>query len=313
LCGCHFTSWKNTLTAAERPLLVLCGSTASGKTSLSLKLARMLPLRLISADSIQVYRGMDIGTAKPKNPDKELFALLDLVDPGQGFSAGRFASLAGQAAEMAWKVGQIPCVVGGTGLYIHALLHGLADIPSVPEKIREEVRMSSPQALGEELVSQDPESAAKTDMKNPRRVQRAVEVLRSTGRGLAAWQAAGTHGALPHGKRLMLGLNPSNEALLHSVRQRNEEALSLGWLEEAKTLAGRFSEAAIRSTGAIGYGELLDVAAGKSSMQEAKSLIETRTLQYARRQRTWFKKDKEIEWHVSPDAERIAQRIKDEL
>ena len=262
---------------------------------------------------MQVYKGMDIGTAKPRTSDKNRFALLDLVDPGQGFSAGRFAAMAASIAESAWDEGQVPCVVGGTGLYIRALLHGLADIPTVPDQVRREVSAMNVQDLSRELASLDPQSAAMTDMKNPRRVQRAVEVLRSTGKGLAAWQASGNHGGLIHNRRLLLGLNPDKEILKTAVRQRLEESVSLGWLEEAKTLANRFSEAAVRSTGAIGYGEMLDVAAGKISLTDAKSLIETRTLQYARRQRTWFKKEQEIEWYSAPDFERIALRIADEF
>jgi tRNA dimethylallyltransferase len=269
--------------------MVLAGPTASGKTGLALKLAERLPLRLISADSMQVYRGMDIGTAKPMGADRSRFALIDVADPGEGYSAGRFAREAAEACETAWKEGTVPCLVGGSGLYLRALLRGMAEVPPIPAALRAEIEAMDPGARAAELSRLDPETAAAIEMKNPRRVSRALEVLKSTGKGLLAWQKAGHAGALRYGALLGFCLERDPADLAKRVRQRNLDALERGWAAEAAALAARHGAEAMKATGAIGYAELLEMAPEK-----AMPLIETRTLQYARRQRTWFRKEPDL-------------------
>jgi tRNA dimethylallyltransferase len=287
---------KSILNAAKRQLLLIAGPTASGKTALALHLARSLPLRLISADSMQVYRGMDIGTAKPALGQRERFALIDVVDPGEAYSAGRFARDAAVACENAWSSGQVPCLCGGSGLYLRALITGMADLPAISPELRAEIGAMPPEERRSELSRLDPQTASVTDLKNPRRVSRALEVLRATGKGLSAWQRESPGKPLNAQESLGFCLSPSQETLELRIQRRNREALSGGWLDEVRHLAEKYGPEALRSTGAIGYSELLDVAAGKLSLAEAAMLIERRTLQYARRQKTWFRRERALTW-----------------
>ncbi|MES2200795.1 MAG: tRNA (adenosine(37)-N6)-dimethylallyltransferase MiaA [candidate division FCPU426 bacterium] len=297
------------MTAAERLLVVICGPTASGKSGVSFEMAAAFPLRLLSADSMQVYRGMDIGTAKPLLPQRAEVGLLDLVDPGEAFSAGRFAAEAANLAETAWLRGQTPCFVGGSGLYLDAVLHGLSEMPKIPAAVRQEVSQTPLPDLLSELRSSDPAGAEKLDQKNPRRVQRAVEVLRASGKPLSLWQAAPKTGMLRPNRILMLGMDPGRTELARAIRERNRHAMESGWIDETKRLAEVFGEEKVRSTGAIGYSELLDVLAGRQDFETARGAIEIATAQYARRQRTWFRKDATIEWFVPADKGGILKRI----
>jgi tRNA dimethylallyltransferase len=273
------------LSAADRKLLVVAGPTASGKTALALRLADHFPLALISADSMQVYRGMDIGTAKPGPEERRRFALIDVADPGEGYSAGRFARDASAACEEAWKASQLPCLVGGSGLYLRALLQGLAEVPPIPAALRAEIAALEPAQALAELRRLDPETAGKIEIQNPRRVGRALEVIKATGKGLAAWQGESRPG-LEYGALLGYCLDPGAEALAARIHRRNQAAFAMGWPDEAHALARHFGKEAVLSTGAIGYAELLSF-----SPEVAKPLIELRTRQYSRRQRTWFKKE----------------------
>jgi tRNA dimethylallyltransferase len=283
------------LNAAKGRLLVLCGPTASGKSALAQELAEAAKIQLISADSMQVYRGMDIGTAKPKSPWKERTELLDVADPGEGFSAGRFSRLASAACAKAWAAGLTPCLVGGTGLYIEALLMGIAEIPQVPWELRLKVGEMGAEERVDELKRLDPKSAESIALENPRRVGRALEVFLATGKGLRDWQEEGRKGALEAGEVLKLALDPGREALASRIRGRVQEALREGWARECQALAGAFSPEALRATGAIGYAEILE---GGDKLEERIAL---RTSQYARRQRSWFRRDPAIYWHASAE------------
>jgi tRNA dimethylallyltransferase len=293
------------LNGAEKKLILLAGPTASGKTDLALKLAAQLPLRLISADSMQVYRGMDIGTSKPPKAERDKFALIDIVDPGDGFSAGRFSSLARAACQDAWGQGLIPCVVGGSGLYISALVNGIAEVPEIDSGIRRKVEGLAHEERIRELLRLDPETGAKTELKNPRRVSRALEVVLATGKGLAAWQREAQQDGIAAGRRLGICLNPDAALLREKIKKRNEIAFAAGWPDEAHALARRHGADAIRSTGAIGYAELLDLGPA-----EAKPLIELKTLQYARRQRSWFRREKWLQWETETlNIEKLAENF----
>lgn len=274
--------------SATKSLLVIAGPTASGKTSLALELAKKYPLKLISADSMQVYRGMDIGTAKPGPEDRKLFSLINIANPGESYSAGRFVRDATPLCEKAWKAGQIPCIVGGTGLYIRALIQGMADIPEVSPKMRKAVAAMSLSDMVSELQRCDPATAAKTDLKNPRRVSRALEVYKSSGKGLTAWHSEAKGKALNFSKLGFFILNPDPEILRNRIKARVSEMLKAGWAAEAKALGEQYRPRTIKLTGAIGYSELLEFPESA-----AAQVIELKTLQYARRQRTWFKAEKE--------------------
>ena len=286
-----------------RSLLVIAGPTASGKTALAHALAAQGPLRLISADSQLVYRGMDIGTAKPPAAERAAWGLIDLVDPGQSFSAGEFCRQAKPLVEAAWGQGQTPVLVGGTGLYLKALLEGLADIPAVPDEIRErledEHRRLGLEPLLARLDAVDPAGAAALDRKNPRRVLRALEVFEATGRALSAWQRD-THPAVSPDRALWLGLDPGAEALEERIRARVQSSLAEGWLQETLCLQEKWGAEAVGKSAAIGYPELSAVLKGTRTLEQASQDILIQTRQYARRQRTWFRAQADIHWSASP-------------
>lgn len=264
-----------------------------------------MPLRLISADSQQVYRGMDIGTAKPLGPAKERWGLIDVVDPGQLFSAGEFCRLAAPLCEAAWAEGKLPVLVGGTGLYLKALLEGLAEIPAIPAELRvrleAELQSSGLEPLLARLDQADPVLAANLDRQNPRRVLRALEVFEGTGKPLSYWHAQPSTPALVPGHALWLGLDPGKDPLDQRIPQRVDACLEAGWLDEVKALAARWGDEAMRKSPSIGYPELLDVALGALTPADARERILLRTRQYARRQRTWFKAQSGIAWGRNGD------------
>ena len=288
-----------------RRLLVICGPTASGKTELGLCLAQRYPLRLISVDSQQVYVGMDIGTAKPAPDQRKNFALIDVAQPGEGYSAGDFCRMAVPLVEEAWATGRCACLVGGTGLYMKALLEGLAEVPPVPARIRHTLeselsRVGLP-ALAAELVHADPALADRSDLRNPRRVLRGLEVARATGKPLSAWQAEAPGPWLLPDKVLWLGLLPSDAELRQRIQLRAQASLAGGWLDEARALRLRHGDGALLASGAIGYGEVLQVLDGNLSLEKAEKAITQRTWAYARRQKTWFRKAPVAQWLSQPN------------
>jgi tRNA dimethylallyltransferase len=289
----------------EKALVVIAGPTGSGKTELAEALAKQRPCRLLSADSQQVYRGMDIGTAKPLGLAKAGWGLLDLARPGQPFSAGDWVRLAAPLVEAAWAEGRLPVLAGGTGLYLKALLEGLAEIPPVPDSVRQALALELEQRglaeLATRLRSVDPELAARTDLANPRRVLRALEVQASTGKPLSHWQAQTTAPALRPSKTIWIGLDPGKDSLEQRLEARTDALLRHGWLQEVELLAGLHGDDAIGRSAAIGYPELLDQLRGRQRPAQAREAILKQTRQYARRQRTWFRSVKELRW-LSPEA-----------
>ena len=287
-----------------RTLLVIVGPTGSGKTELAELIAGALPCRLLSADSQQAYRGLDIGTAKPLGEAKKAWSLLDLVEPGQAFSVGDWVRLAAPLVERAWAEGALPVLVGGTGLYLKALLEGLADIPTVPEELRQaltrELDAHGLGAMVSRLQAVDPVLAARTDLANPRRVLRGLEVHAATGKPLSAWQAEPTVPALRPDKAVWLGLDPGKDRLDRRLEERTTALLAHGWAQEVELLAARHGDAALGRNAAIGYPEVLDLQRGRQSAAQTKAAIIIQTRQYARRQRTWFKAVEGITWFSGP-------------
>ena len=288
----------------KRDLLLIVGPTASGKTAMAHALTQRRPLALLSADSQLVYRGLDIGTAKPKAADRGHWGLIDLVDPGELFSAGEFCRQAVPLVEAAWKNGLLPTFVGGTGLYLKALLHGLAEVPAIPEDLRQRLEAEFEERGLEPLLARldavDPSLAAQVDRKNPRRVLRALEVFEATGQPLSAWQQ-GTKPALRPERAFWLGLDPGKEALDARIVDRVEASFAEGWLQETLSLQEKWGPEAVGKCAAIGYPELSEHLRGKLSLEDARQAIVQQTRAYARRQRTWFKAQPDI--HGSPSAE----------
>jgi tRNA dimethylallyltransferase len=272
--------------------ILIYGPTASGKTQLAQELAARHDVRLVSADSMQVYRGMDIGTAKPEGQWREQWHCLDLADPGEAFSVGAWLSFVEKEIEQARKEGKLALIAGGTGLYFNALTQGLAPIPDVPAHIRQawEERLSD-QGLANMvrlLQKQDPELAREIDLKNPRRVLRGLEVFEATGRPLSYWQTHTSAPLLSAPQVAWLGLDSDMELLEKSIQKRTQTMFAAGWLDEAKSLSATYGAEAILKTGAIGYFECLEVLSGRMPIHQAQEAVQLKTRQYAKRQKTWF-------------------------
>jgi tRNA dimethylallyltransferase len=282
-------------------LVVILGPTATGKSELAVRLAERFDGEIVNADSMQVYRGMEIGTAKPS---MELRArvphhLLDICDPDLNFSASDFRREAELAiADIAGR-GKRIFVVGGTGLYIRALLQGLADSPSgagsVRGELEEQARRDGNEALLRELAQADPETAARLHPNDRVRIVRALEVFRLTGRPISEQRSA--HGfAGEHYRALKIGLAVERRELYERIERRVETMIAGGLVAEVAALLGRGFSPEAKALRSIGYRQICAYLAGEYGLAEAVPLIKRDTRRYAKRQLTWFGQDKEIIW-----------------
>lgn len=283
------------------PLVAVVGPTASGKSGLALELARRLNGEIVSADSAQVYRGLSLGTAKPTEAERAEIPhhLLDLCDPDEFFSVADFQTLARHALEDVAGRGRLPLLVGGTGLYVRALVRGYtlpAEATPDPE-LREQLNRTPLPELLAELERVDPVGYARVDRHNPRRVVRAVEVFRQTGVPFSANYQTRDTGL----DALWLALRWPQQRLDERIAERTRAMLDAGFLEEVRSLAENGYGPSLRRLKLIGYPELLDVVEGRLSLEEAVELLERSTRRYARRQLKWFRREKDIHWL---DAER---------
>jgi tRNA dimethylallyltransferase len=279
------------------PLIVVCGATATGKTGLSLELAERLPgAEIISADSRQVYRGMDIGTAKVAGAGRARVPHhgLDLVDPDEPFSAADFQRHATTALRGVAARNGTALLVGGTGLYLRAVARGLPlDAAGSDEAVRatleERLAHEGLPALAAELRSQAPRLAERTDLANPRRVIRALERV-----SVAGDQPPPPPRGYP-GPVAWLGLRLEPEEHRRRIVERAAGQFASGLLEEASALLSRYPPT-LRAFSAVGYGEAFGVVKGELTEQEAVAATVTRTTRFARRQRTWFRAEPDIIW-----------------
>lgn len=288
--------------ADERPTLVaLCGPTASGKTGLALELARHLPLEIVSADSRQVYRKMDIGTAKATPAERRQVPhhLLDVVDPEQPFSVADFVALAREAIAGITGRGRLPLVVGGTGLYLRALTEGLAGVPAADADLRRRLHAleaaAGPGTLHRRLARVDPVSAERIHPRNLVRIVRALEVWEQTGRPMSACQAEHGFGEAPY-RTLKLGLAVPLAELEVRIAARVEAMLAAGLVEEVRGLLASAGRRELKVLQTIGYREVAAYLRGETDRAGLQELIVRHTRQYAKRQLTWFRKDKSIIW-----------------
>lgn len=280
------------------PLVVIAGPTASGKTALAIEVSKRLDAEIISADSQQVYRHFDIGTAKPSAAELAAVPhhLISCVDPLEpDFSAMRWARLADEAIASIHQRGKRVVVVGGTGLYLRALLHGLVDAPARDEALRDELEAFADSngnaALHARLAQVDPKTAARLEVADRLRVIRALEIHTLTGK--AASQHHEEHAFLPdrHPYELFVLTPPDREALYDVINRRTRSMFDAGLVDETRALVERgFREAAPMR--AVGYVQALSVIDGQASLEAAISDTAQATRHYAKRQLTWFKKEK---------------------
>ena len=286
-------------------ILVICGPTASGKSALALELARRLDGEIVSADSMQVYRGMDIGTAKPSAEERARIPhhLVDIADPDQPFSAADFAGAADAAIRDIGSRGKRAIVAGGTGLYIRALLKGLVDSPGGADEFRqalhEEAGRLGNEALLERLRQVDPELAARLHPNNLPRIIRALEVHHLTGIPLSRYQQE--HGfSGRHYRSLQIGVRAERPLLYSRIDERVDRMLEQGLVQEVQRLLNAGYGPDAKAMRSIGYKEMTAHLAGESSLEEAIRLIKRNTRHYAKRQLTWFNADKDILWLEYP-------------
>lgn len=273
-------------------IIAIVGPTASGKTSLALELAARFDGELISVDSRQVYRGMDIGTAK----SKEAQWGIDLVNPNELFSAADYKAYASDKTNEILSRGRVPIFVGGTGLWLRAVIDDLDLTKTARDPgLRRELSARTLEDLLEEYEALDPVGAQTIDRKNKRRVMRALEVSKLTGQPWSAQQTVGD------GKYdvLQIGLSVPREELKVRINKRVDAMVHSGLVEEVKRLRDRYG-CAIESMTGIGYRQMCVYLAGQSTREEAVEEIKKATRAYAKRQMTWFKRDKKIHWVVDP-------------
>ncbi len=295
-----------TSTREDQHIILIVGPTASGKSELALRLAESVTGEIVNADSMQFYKGMEIGTARPSAAymSRVPHHLFGIVTPDVNFTAADYISAAGQAITDICRRGRIPIVVGGTGLYVRALLCGLAESPPADEVYRAELthygEQFGPRALHDRLAQVDPVSAARLHVNDRLRIIRALEVFHQSGIPFSALQQ--THGFMESRyEALKIGLDVERGLLYERIDRRVDEMIAAGLVDEVEGLLSEGYSPALKAMGAIGYRELCNCFAGKITLSEAVSLIKKNTRHYAKRQLTWFKKDTEIIWFEYPE------------
>ena len=273
---------------------VLAGATASGKTALALELATRLPLEIISADAMMVYRGMDIGTAKPSPAERRAVPhhLIDVIDPDCSYDVKQYVDSAEAAIGEVLARGKLPVVVGGSGFYIRALSQGLPTVPAADAARQapwwHKLEQQGLAALEAELAAHSPLDAQRAQH-NPRRVIRALEILEHSGRPPSSFP--NRPAAFRYSKRI---LSPSPAWLHQRIAQRSQAMLDAGLVAEVQQLLARYPQLPT-ALQAIGYKEVVAHLRGEQSLEQSREAISQATRQYARRQRTWFRKEPQAE------------------
>jgi tRNA dimethylallyltransferase len=299
------------------PLLVIAGATATGKTRVAIEVATLVGGEIISADSMQIYRHMDIGTGKPTPAEREAvrFHLLDVADPDQTYTVADFQRGARQAIAEAYGRGAMPILCGGTGLYIRSVLGGLRFPPGdrgseVRRRLERELAELGPEPLRERLLAADPD-AAHIHPNDHKRIIRALEVIELTGRPMATQQAVDGAEAIPYNAAQFV-LDRPRPLLYEAIERRVEEMLEAGWLAEVGRLEAMGYELHLQSMQALGYGWLLRYRKGDLDLGEATRLIKRDTRRFAKRQLTWFRHQggfRWLSWATEADIPPIIERL----
>ena len=299
------------LTNVLRPVFIT-GPTACGKSQIALDLAERLHGEIISVDSMQVYRGLDIGTAKPTPAERKAIPhhLIDVVDLNEAFDAAKFCQLAASAVAEIQGRARVPIFCGGTGFYFKAFLEGLGESPPANAALRAELEQIPLAELLNELQERDPLTFGRIDRQNPRRVIRAVEVIRLTGKPFseqrAEWKAQRSSEM-----QLCFGVTRSRAELHLRIEKRVGEMFKHGLVAETEALLNLGLEQNQTAMQAIGYRQVVEYLRGKRSLAETIELVKIRTRQFSKRQLTWFRRQMQLNWiHVSEaEEEKIAAQI----
>jgi tRNA dimethylallyltransferase len=282
-------------------LVVILGPTASGKSALGISLAKRLGGEILVCDSTQVYRRFDIGTAKIPAPEQQGIAhhLVDLVEPDQVFTAGEYRRCALKVLDDVRRREKVPVLTAGTGLYLRALLEGLAEAPLRSEELRERLRAKAeghgPEYLHRMLARLDAESAARIAARDTQKIIRAIEMRLVTGKTVGEIHRAGRD-PLAGYEVIKIGLLPARAALYKRIHDRVESMIRAGWLDEVRQLVADGVPADAKPLQFIGYAEWREHLAGRLSKDEAVQRIQQATRHFAKRQVTWFRKEVAVHW-----------------
>jgi tRNA dimethylallyltransferase len=301
----------SSVTTLDRgPLVILAGATATGKTALAVELSETLGGEIVGADSVQIYRRLDVGSAKPRADELRGIPhhLLDVAELDEPYDAARYQNDADRAIAEIRARGRVPIVAGGTGLYLRALVRGLAEGLASDATVRARLKAraaSSPDALAgmhSELARLDPVYAAKIHPTDPIRIVRALEVIETTGEPISAHHAR--HAAQQDRYRaLFLALDVDRATLRERIAARTQVMFAAGWVDEVRAiLADGYAPESTKPLKSVGYAEVVEfVRGGERDRDAAIEAVRSATVAFAKRQRTWFRGEKAVTW-VSPDA-----------
>lgn len=301
----------------KRPLIILTGPTAVGKTSLSLSLAKELDGEIVSADSMQVYRYMDIGTAKIREEERQGIPhhLIDVLDPWEDFNVVRFQKMAREALEEIWERGHIPIVTGGTGFYIQALLYDIHftennEDSSLRKDLENYARENGAEALHSRLEEVDEKAASQIHFNNVKRVIRALEFYYQTGKKISEHNEEERKRTSPYDFKYFV-LNDEREHLYARINQRVDLMMEEGLVEEVQKLKEMGCDSALVSMQGLGYKEILSYLEGECTLDEAVYKIKRDTRHFAKRQITWFKRERDVIWLHKPDYDYDETKIRE--
>jgi len=295
-----------------RALVFLAGPTAAGKSALALALAEEIGGEIISVDSMQVYRGLDLGTAKPSSAERARVRhhLIDICELTEPFDAAKFVRRAHAAVAEIQARKKIPIFCGGTGLYFQAYLEGLGEAPPADEKLRAKLEATPLASLLAELRARDPATFEKIDHQNPRRVIRAVEVIRLTGQPFSQQRASWDHASrrTPHAARLFCLTRPPDD-LRRRINARVDEMFARGLVPETRKLLPLGLAENKTARQAIGYRQVVEHLRGERGLAETIELVKIKTRQFAKRQLTWFRRHGNCAWLELPPGETAAETL----
>jgi len=295
-------------------VIVICGPTGIGKTAVGIQLAEKLDGEIISADSMQIYRYMDIGTAKPTADEQSRIPhhMIDIVDPDENFDAVRFAEMARQKVMQLHQRGVIPFVVGGTGLYIKALLQGLFQSNPVDPKIRERLMKEAAEngsgILYDRLKRVDPDTADRLHPNDSHRIIRALETIESTGRSISEHQQAHGFADEPF-NALKICLQIDRQKLYERIDKRVDMMIKEGLVDEVKKLLAMSYSADLKSMQSIGYRHMVEFLAEQLPWDECVRTLKRDTRRFAKRQFTWFGADQQIQWYEPDQLNEIVRLV----
>ena len=295
-------------------VVVICGPTASGKTALSIELAKKINGEIISSDSMQIYKYMNIGTAKPSKKEMQGIQhyLLDFVEPNKRYSVADFKRDAEKAIEEILQKGKIPIIVGGTGLYVDSLIYGIEyqDIQfdeQYRKKLENRVEQEGLEKLYNEAKEIDPQAMEKISQNDQKRILRVLEIYKATGKNKTEQEADSRKNGVKYDYKVF-AINMDREKLYEKINKRVDIMIEQGLIEEVENLLKKYNEFPTAMQG-LGYKEVVEYLQGKTSREEMIDKIKMETRRYAKRQITWFKKNKETIWIGPHDLQMILDEI----